>query len=131
MSLISIKIVENDVDAVAKIILLDEKNRVLMLKRSRYTKKYAKKWDFPGGHLKKNETLESGLKREVKEETGITINKSSFIKKDGNINFFWGKYNSEKIELSFEHTDYTFMEKRQLDPDDKFQTIAIELLENL
>ena len=30
-------------------------------------------YEFPGGHLEKNETLEDGLKREIKEETGITI----------------------------------------------------------
>ena len=28
---------------------------------------------FPGGHLEKNETLNDGLKREMLEETGITI----------------------------------------------------------
>lgn len=30
-------------------------------------------YEFPSGHLKENETLESGLKREILEETGITI----------------------------------------------------------
>ena len=28
---------------------------------------------FPGGHVEENETLEKALKREVKEETGITL----------------------------------------------------------
>jgi 8-oxo-dGTP pyrophosphatase MutT (NUDIX family) len=32
-------------------------------------------YEFPGGHLEKNETLEDGLKREILEETGITIDK--------------------------------------------------------
>lgn len=30
-------------------------------------------YEFPGGHLEKNETLEESLKREILEETGITI----------------------------------------------------------
>ena len=34
-----------------------------------------KTYQFPGGHLEENEDLEEGLKREVKEETGIEINK--------------------------------------------------------
>ena len=33
-----------------------------------------KTYQFPGGHLEKNESLEEGLIREVKEETGIDIN---------------------------------------------------------
>lgn len=32
-------------------------------------------YEFPGGHLNKNETLEDGLKREILEETGIAIDK--------------------------------------------------------
>ena len=30
-------------------------------------------YEFPGGYLEKNETLEEGLKRKILEETGITI----------------------------------------------------------
>lgn len=30
-------------------------------------------YEFPGGHLEENETLEEGLKREILEETGIVI----------------------------------------------------------
>lgn len=33
-----------------------------------------KHYEFPGGHLENNETLEDALKREILEETGITIN---------------------------------------------------------
>ena len=32
-------------------------------------------YEFPGGHLNNDETLEDGLKREILEETGITIDK--------------------------------------------------------
>ena len=32
-----------------------------------------KTYQFPGGHLEENESLNSGLIREVKEETGITL----------------------------------------------------------
>ena len=36
-----------------------------------------KTYQFPGGHLEENETLEEGLKREVKEETGIDIKETN------------------------------------------------------
>ena len=33
---------------------------------------------FPGGHVELNETLEESIKREVKEETGLTLNSVHF-----------------------------------------------------
>lgn len=32
-------------------------------------------YEFPGGHLEEDETLEEGLKREILEETGISLDK--------------------------------------------------------
>ena len=36
-----------------------------------------KTYQFPGGHLEENESLEEGLKREIKEETGIEIKENN------------------------------------------------------
>lgn len=35
-------------------------------------------WQFPGGHLKFNEAIEDCARREVFEETGVTLGKISF-----------------------------------------------------
>lgn len=37
-------------------------------------------FQFPGGHLEKNETFEECLKREILEETGISLEDSEFTK---------------------------------------------------
>jgi ADP-ribose pyrophosphatase YjhB (NUDIX family) len=37
------------------------------------------KWSIPGGHLENNESLIEGLKREIKEETGLDIHVDGFI----------------------------------------------------
>ena len=135
--MIKIKIVKSmnnkqeDSDVVAKIVIIDSENRVLMLTRSDYHKKYAGELDLPGGHLKENEPLNKGLKREVKEETNLDIDKAVFYKTVKNKHYFYTKYDSQPIKLSSEHVDYAFYEKKDLDPDSKFQKIAIEVLEKI
>lgn len=54
-----------------KILMINHKNQILM-------GYYKKTYQFIGGHLKEGETLEQCLQREIKEETGITIDTSKF-----------------------------------------------------
>lgn len=126
--MIRIKIVPNDIKTVAKVVLIDQKDRVLFLKRSDYMQKYAGDWDLPGGHLKANETLEAGLSRETKEETQLDVREPVFVLKIDNLHFFYAMYDSQEVKLSHEHTDYKFFEKNELDPNHKFQNVAIEAL---
>lgn len=56
-----------------KIILLDNQNRILILRRSNYSKTRANLWDLPGGKLEANEDPVAGIIREVKEETSLII----------------------------------------------------------
>ncbi len=126
---IKIKIMPNDSDTIAKVVIIDEKNRVLMLKRSKYLEKYPNKWDLPGGHLHVDETLLDGLKREVKEETSLEIQDPIFIEKKDRTHFFMAKYNSQKIKLSKEHRAYIFIDKEALSEEDDYQKIAIKAVE--
>ena len=118
-----------DSKIVAKIVIIDNKNRVLMLKRSQYHKKYAGELDLPGGHVKNGEPINKGLRREVEEETGIKIEEASFYKTIKNKHFYYARYDSSPIKLSDEHVDYGFYEKKDLDSNKKFQKVALEVLE--
>ena len=118
----------NDIKTVAKVVLIDQKDRVLFLKRSDYMEKYAGDWDLPGGHLKANETLEAGLCRETKEETQLDVREPVFVLKIDNLHFFYAMYDSQEVKLSHEHTDYKFFEKNELNPNHKFQNVAIKAL---
>ena len=118
-----------DVDTVAKVVIINEEGRVLMLKRSKDLKKYPDKWDLPGGHLKENESLLKGLKREVKEETNLIIRDPILITQKKNTYFYMAKYDSQKIKLSHEHFAYSFVSKEMLNKEDKYQRIALTALE--
>ncbi len=64
-------LIEKDIDDTVirtKALIINSKNEIML----GYSNKT---YQFPGGHLEKNETLEDSLKREIKEETGIEINK--------------------------------------------------------
>ena len=127
--MIRVKIVSNDIKTVAKVILIDNSDRVLFLKRSDYMEKYAGEWDLPGGHLKSNESLSAGLKREVEEETGLQIKNEKLVEIQANLHFFYAQYNNKEVKISHEHTDFKFFEKKDLDPKEKFQKVALKALE--
>ena len=129
MEMININIVPNDSREVAKVVIIDDSNRVLMLKRSNYVDKYAGEWDLPGGHIKVGEEFEVGMKREVKEETGLEIFNTTFIDKIDNLSFYYCDYNDKPIKVSHEHTGFRFFAKKDLDLSAKFERMALRALE--
>jgi len=54
-----------------KALIFNEKNKMLLLERHHQSKKMY--WDIPGGRVQRGESLMETLMREVKEETGFTI----------------------------------------------------------
>ena len=61
-------------------ILFNEKGEVLVALRPPHVVQPGI-WEFPGGKVEKNETLENALIREFQEEIGITITRSAFFLK--------------------------------------------------
>ena len=130
--MINIKVIktdDKDTDKVAKAIIIDENRNVLLLKRSNYLEKYANEWDLPGGHLKVGETLEQGLIREVKEETGLNIKDANYFSNiEEHLYFFTVQFTQEEIILSEEHVEYKFFKQEELNKKEKFQNIALKAL---
>ena len=52
--------------------LIFQNNKLLICQRSNF-KDHPLKWEFPGGKIKKNETSEDALIREINEELSINI----------------------------------------------------------
>lgn len=123
--------INKDSKLVAKIILYNSKSEALMLTRSKDHNKFPGEFDLPGGHLHVGEKIKQGLAREVKEETGISIKKVKFYKKKNNKYFFYAKYDNQKIILSKEHTNYSFISKNNLDKNNFFERIAIKVLDKV
>ena len=55
------------------VIIFNDKNEVLLLKRSQKVDSYRGLWGFPGGKREDEETSVDAAIREVKEETALTI----------------------------------------------------------
>src|SRR4051812_26050102 len=56
--------------------VLDSQNRILLL-RHRFWREGT--WGLPGGHVRRRETLEAALVREIKEETGYDVEVVSLV----------------------------------------------------
>ena len=62
--------------AIVRAILVDEENRVLLLRRSVKAKHHPGHWEFPGGGMGQRESLGKALARELREELGMVIERS-------------------------------------------------------
>lgn len=80
-------------------------------------------WDFPKGGVEDGETEEQTARREIREETGVIVDRfvPNFRKKieyhyrraDGlshkQVIFFLAEARSEKVQISYEHSDYAWL----------------------
>jgi len=110
---------------VSRAIITDE-DRILVLRRTQEDLHNAGLWEFPGGKVDADETVEDGLAREVFEETGLIIGAASSIahveteliksgKYEGRLYvalFYAAKRLSGDLALSDEHSDVLWEEPR-------------------
>lgn len=96
-------------------IVLNEKDELLVLKRKNCPAK--DEWWFPGGRMRRGETFEETLNREVREETGLDVKIIRFLgaynrifpeRHDVSIVFLC-RCNSENVVLNNEHSEYRFL----------------------
>ena len=94
-----------------------EKVAKVIIKRGRtalFLQKPTGEWELPGGHIHLGEKSKIGAKREVMEETGIRISKLKTIVVTKNFKLYAAMPRNSKVNLSDEHTDYTWVTKQQV-----------------
>ncbi|MGD6810776.1 MAG: NUDIX domain-containing protein [Candidatus Bathyarchaeia archaeon] len=105
--------------SVEAVIVID--NALLLLKRNNEPAK--NKWWFPGGRIRRNESLKEALRREIKEETGLEISQYKLIdvysrvfpeRHDITIAYLC-RCKDGKITLDDEHSEYTFFDYTNMD----------------
>ena len=81
---------------------LHRNSMVLLLKNE-------KGWDLPGGHLKQGEDPVDGLRREVFEETGISVSDIMAVgQPTEKKKYFCAAFLADDVHLSNEHYEYKF-----------------------
>ena len=106
-----------DTKYVAKVVIFDDENRILLLKRKK-DQKYPERWDLPGGHLIQGEDWTTGAQREVKEETNLSVYNLEKVHTDGRKTYY--KTNSFEGDLFDrnnlpEHDEYIWIEAEKID----------------
>ena len=107
-----------------------QKRGFLLIRRSE-NESLSGKWEFGGGTVEDNESLEEAVKREIIEETGLN---ASLVQ---NGDHYFDKYSkggklrlhpfllevdeNDKVELSHEHDDHKWVDIEQID---NFETVG-------
>ena len=94
---------------------------LLLLRRANYIRKFGGKWCFPGGHIDNNETSKDAIIRELKEETGISINDPIFFEtytysnNDASDVYFIKLIDKPVIKMSREHAQFKWVDINDID----------------
>lgn len=105
---------------IAKTILLNDKNHVLLLRRSATDTRRPGEWDFPGGGIETGEDITAGVAREIGEEAGLSIATAdlrllyaateAYETESVTRLLFLAKAQNLPVRLSFEHDLYKWVD---------------------
>ncbi|MDY6777897.1 MAG: NUDIX hydrolase [Candidatus Nanohaloarchaea archaeon] len=115
-------------------ILFDENGKVLMLKYADDTRR----WTFPGGRLHTGETPEEGIRREVREETKLSVSVrlpvyTTAFSYDGEhkfgVAYLCQLEDSRNVKLSDEHQKWEWFDPDEITEDHTVSNDHLEALD--
>ncbi len=107
---------------VVRALIKDEKDKILMLKRSIHSRSNPGLWELPGGKVEIGEDFDQALIREIKEETGLNITLKKAIgvaqQEHGHRHslhlILLVEVNSGKLRISDEHEQYQWIKVNKI-----------------
>jgi 8-oxo-dGTP diphosphatase len=108
---------------VAKALLIDSDNNILVLRRSSTHPHFAHHLDFPGGEVEPGETEIDAVMREIREESGIELSAPSLnlaeraLSPTGTLHLiFTGTLDAAQpaVTISWEHDQYEWLSQERL-----------------
>ena len=97
-------------------VVINRGNKILLLRAE------DKLWELPGGHVEDGEDELKALKREVKEETRLTLELDRLTQlsqtKSSGKQILWYRYHDigdKKVKISDEHIDHKWVSVKKLD----------------
>jgi len=101
----------------AAVVILNENNELLLLKRSMKSGWMPGKWGLPGGKLESGETTEDAAIRETKEETGLTVRDLKYLPNFSTNKadlYAAGSYTGNVV-IDFEHDAFKWLSRQEVD----------------
>ena len=99
--------------------ILDNHDRLLILKRSMKSHWMPGKWGLPGGKVERGENAKGAAIRETKEETDLNLKVPDVIHivKHSNktVDFFYAKNYTGEVRIDFEHDDFEWIARDEID----------------
>jgi mutator protein MutT len=103
-------------------VIRDVQGRLLLVKRSRRSSVNPRQWEFPGGKLEPGERIDEGLRREVREETGLDVHvekvagstQAELAGRTITYIFLDARAPKGAVRLSNEHEDYRWIQLDEL-----------------
>lgn len=119
-------------DSFVGIVLLDDYNRIYLIKEEDKNKIGKGRWNLPGGSIDGNESLVMAAKRETKEETGYEAKINSLIGcyrcKKGDTSWIYTVFDASVVKNSKSATDPDVKEGRWFEGDEFIHLDAEEIV---
>jgi len=108
-------------------LITDDMNRLLVTVRGH--RPAQGKLDLPGGFVDPGETAENAIRREVKEELGLDVEKPSYFCSEANSSYPYGGVNYQTLDLAFTCQVRTPSLARAADDVQAVQFVSLERIE--